>query len=131
MILKIIVIKKLGGTESEEMKKGVTPTAWKMSVFGVILVCIFPAFRLYTEESSVSLHNQSKCGDADQNNSEYGGQFLRSVIKTFYCFYCIENSSVLLTYIITVKLTKGASYLMDTSRYSCVKLSKLANIITS
>ena len=49
-----------------------------MSVFGVILVRIFPAFSAFgltTERYSVSLRIQSKCRkmrvNADQNNSEY------------------------------------------------------------
>ena len=56
-----------------------------MSVFGVILVRIFPAFfRIWTkygEIRSISVFspNAGKYGkNADQNNSEYGG-FLRSV----------------------------------------------------
>ena len=52
----------------------------KVSAFGVILVCIFPAFSLtsYLPEFSP---NVGKCGnDADQNNSKYG-HILRSVSK--------------------------------------------------
>ena len=47
-----------------------------MSVFGVILVRIFPAFsRIRTEYGYLSLFslNAGKCRkNADQNNSEYG-----------------------------------------------------------
>ena len=71
-------------------------TAWKVSVFGVIPVRIFPAFshtrteygeirsisdwiRRDTEYLSVFSPNAGKCGkNADRNNSEYG-LFLRSV----------------------------------------------------
>ena len=59
-------------------------TAKNVSVFGVILVRIFPALsRIRTEYGEIrsisSLRIQSECGkNEDQNNSEYG-QFLRSV----------------------------------------------------
>ena len=54
-----------------------------MSVFGIILVRIFPAFSLirteYGKYLSVFSPNAEKCGkNTDQNNSEYG-HFLRSV----------------------------------------------------
>ena len=64
----------------------------KVSVFGVILLRIFPAFfHIRTEYGEISLHIQSpyslqcekmreKCGA--ENNSEYG-HFLRSA--TIYC----------------------------------------------
>ena len=56
-----------------------------MSVFGVILVLIFPEFsRIRTEYGaylSVFSPNAGKCRkNADQNNSEYG-LFLRSAIE--------------------------------------------------
>ena len=56
-----------------------------MSIFGVILVRIFPAFsRIRTEYGEIlrispySVRTAGRCGkNADQNNSEYG-HFLRS-----------------------------------------------------
>ena len=55
-------------------------TAWKESVFGVILVRIFPAFSpIQTEYREILRKNAFKNPEsADQNNSEYG-HFLRSV----------------------------------------------------
>ena len=63
-------------------------TAWKLSVFRVILARIFPHsdwIRRDTEYLSVFSPNAGK--KADQNNSEYG-QFSCSVHLTSYlCFY--------------------------------------------
>ena len=54
---------------------------WKVSVFGVILVRLFPAFPLlWTEYGEIFSPNARKCGkNADQNNSKYG-HFLRRVL---------------------------------------------------
>ena len=56
-------------------------TVWKMFIFGVFLVCIFPYsdwIRRDTEYLSVFCPNAAKCvKNGDQNNSEYG-HFLRS-----------------------------------------------------
>ena len=56
-----------------------THTALKVSVFGAILVLIFPAFsRIRTECGAIQYHsvfspNTGECGkNADQNNSKYG-----------------------------------------------------------
>ena len=60
-------------------------TAWKVSVFGGFLVCIFPVFGLNTERY-VSLRSQSECEkNTDQKNSEYG-HFSR-----FVCWYRKDN----------------------------------------
>ena len=54
-------------------------TAQKVSVFGVILVRIFPAFSRTRTEYGVFSPNAGKClKNTDQNNSEYG-LFLRSI----------------------------------------------------
>ena len=73
---------------------------YDMSVFGVILIRIFPAFsRIRTECGQIrylSLFspNAGKCGkNADQNNSEYG-HFLRSVSRICFqktCFFASVN----------------------------------------
>ena len=69
-----------------EKKQGNNITVWKVSVFVVILVCIFPEFFCvrseygYLSVRSVFSPNVGKCGkNADQNNSEYG-YFLHSDI---------------------------------------------------
>ena len=60
-------------------------TAWKVSVFGGFLVCIFPVFGLNTERY-VSLRSQSECEkNTDQKNSDYG-HFSR-----FVCWYRKDN----------------------------------------
>ena len=88
MILRLNVI-KIGPSFSlhfwEFRNKRVTSTAEKETVFGVILVHIFPTFfRIRTEYEEIRTYlsvfspNAGKCGkNADQNNSEYG-HFLRS-----------------------------------------------------
>ena len=69
-------------------------TVWKVSVFGVFLVRIFP-------------YSVQMCENTDQKNSEYG-HFLRSVKKTvklhanlvtfteeiLWCFYKTESSNL-------------------------------------
>ena len=45
--------------------------------------------------------------------------------------YCNEYASRLLTYIIPDKSAEGVCHLTETSEYSCIKFSKLANIIAS
>ena len=55
-------------------------TAWKLSVFGVILVCIFPHsdwIREFGKIRIISPYSVRVQENADQNNFEYG-QFLRS-----------------------------------------------------
>ena len=76
ILFKIIVIKKLGGTESEQTTKGVT----------------------YTNFSLVLIN---------------------------------ENASKLLNHRIKEKSAKGIPHFMVTSGYSCIKSTKLANIIAS
>ena len=49
---------------------------WNVSLFGVILVRIFPAFPRIRIEYSVQMWENAE--NVDQNNSEYG-HFLRSV----------------------------------------------------
>ena len=69
-----------------------------MSVFGVILVLIFPhfsAFRLNTERYGVFSRNAVKCGrNADHNNSKYG-QFLKTkrimLVRRKFIFLCVDS----------------------------------------
>ena len=58
-----------------------TITAWKVSVFGVILIRIFAYsdwIRRDTEYQSICPYSVQMRENTDQNNSEYG-HFLRSV----------------------------------------------------
>ena len=67
----------------------VSSTAWKVSVFGVILVRFFPHFPAFGLNTNryVFNPNAGKCGkNAEQNNSEYG-QFLRSVQCQFWAYW--------------------------------------------
>ena len=73
-------------------------TTEKVSVFGVILVRIFPSFfRIRAEYLSIFSPNTEKCGkNADQNDFEYG-HFLRSARYPVTCkmtfFMKIVNTS--------------------------------------
>ena len=51
--------------------------AWKVSIFGVVLVRIFTHLDWYWEIRSISPYSIWICENRDQNNSEYG-HFLRS-----------------------------------------------------
>ena len=53
-------------------------TAWKMSVFGVILVRIFPHSEWIQRDTPYLPVFRLNAGNTDQNNSEYG-HFLRSL----------------------------------------------------
>ena len=67
----------------------VSSTAWKVSVFGVILVRFFPHFPAFGLNTNryVFNPNAGKCGKyAEQNNSEYG-QFLRSVQCQLWAYW--------------------------------------------
>ena len=62
-------------------------TAWKVSVFGVILVRIFP----HSDWIRRDPYLVQMLENTDQNNSEYGN-FLRSVLmETFYAVYINDN----------------------------------------
>ena len=56
----------------------IASTEQKESVFGVILICIFPAFSIQTEHGEIRISRHSvrmwdNAGkNADQNNSKYG-----------------------------------------------------------
>ena len=52
-------------------------TTWKVSVFGVILVCISPNSEWRREIRSISPYSVQMQENVDQNNSEEG-HFLRS-----------------------------------------------------
>ena len=69
-----------------------------MSVFGVILVRIFPHsdwMRRDTEDLSVFILNYGKCGkNADQKNSKYG-HFLRSVIERYNIDPDVQHSDII------------------------------------
>ena len=52
-------------------------TVWKVSVFGVILVPIFPHSDWMRRDRSISPYSVRMQENVDQNNSEYK-QFLRS-----------------------------------------------------
>ena len=56
-------------------------TAWKVSLFGVILIRIFPHSDWIGEIRGISPYSVRMRENTDQNNSEYG-HFLRSVIET-------------------------------------------------
>ena len=51
--------------------KGDSHTAWKVSVFGIILVRIFPHLD-WTRRDSIWAHAVQMRENTDQNNSEYG-----------------------------------------------------------
>ena len=57
-----------------------TITAWKVSVFGVILVRIFPHSDWIGRDTSISPYLVRMRGNTDQNNSEYR-HFLRKWIE--------------------------------------------------
>ena len=63
-----------------------TYTAWKVSVFGLVLVRIFCIRTEYIEIRSISPYSVRMRENRDQNNSEYW-QFSRSVILILFYFY--------------------------------------------
>ena len=69
-------------------------TAWKMSVFGVILVRIFPQTDWILR---ISLYSVRTRKNTYQNNSKYG-HFLRSVSLWFVCFHLAESKKICVLY---------------------------------
>ena len=54
-----------------------TPTAWKLSKYGVFSSPYFPAFGLNTERHGVSLHIQSECGEIQTRKDSVFEHFSR------------------------------------------------------